>query len=246
MFLRSLLGTAASVALAGAASAGISVVNYTVDLGGDNGNPLNGLGARGTFEISGNTLTVLLENTSTGAPNGFDVSDSLLVSVAFNLPGAITIVSGDSAVIGAGSVGLGAWGTRTAGDSVGEEWLWTNGGGGDYLGIFDQVVSTSSGVQGSGHLDFNGNQANVNGPFGGIAADPPIFNVPQQQRAVSDSIFFTMTLSDTMTNDQLNEMTRGSVVEYGSDQKYLGVPAPGAFALLIAAPIAMRRRRRNA
>ncbi|MGI9015355.1 MAG: XDD4 family exosortase-dependent surface protein [Phycisphaerales bacterium] len=235
------IGCALAVVVSSSALAGLSV-NYTQDVGGQNANPLAGLSARGTFTSSGTTLTILLENTSTGVPLDFDASDSLLVSIAFNLPG-IVILSGDSAVIGPGSSGISAWSSRGAGDSVAEQWLWANGGGGDLLGAFNQVVSTSSGVQGSGHLDFNGNSADVDGPFGGIASAPSHINIPGSQPAVSNSILFTLTLSSSLTADQLNLLAHSSWVEYGSDQKYLGVPTPAGFAVFGLAALAPRRRR---
>ena len=62
------------------------VVDYVVDAGGNNSDPLNGLAARATYTLNGDQLSILLENTSTGVPIGFDTSDSLLVSLGINLP----------------------------------------------------------------------------------------------------------------------------------------------------------------
>lgn len=53
-------------AFAGTARAGMITTTYSVDAGGSNANPLNGLAAMATFETSGNTLNILLKNTSTG------------------------------------------------------------------------------------------------------------------------------------------------------------------------------------
>ena len=38
------------------------MVDYRVDVGGKNNDPLNGLAARGTFALSGNKLSILLAN----------------------------------------------------------------------------------------------------------------------------------------------------------------------------------------
>lgn len=219
------------------------VVDYVIDAGGKNTYGTEGLSARGTFSITDDTLTILLENTSTSAPFGFEVSDSLLVSLGFDL-GDAYIVSGDSAVVGPGSSGLGAWESFTAGTSVAEEWLWTNDGGGDQLHAFQQVISTSMGTGGPERTDFNGDRAKVNGPFGGIAALEPVIEVPKRQRAVSNSIMFQITLNETISVADLRDIALGSVVEFGSDWQYMSaIPSPGALALLAVAGLCVRRRR---
>jgi hypothetical protein len=210
------------------------IVNYSVDLGGGNNDPLNGLAARATFSTDGDQFTILLENTSTGVPSSFDTADSLLVSLGMNLPEGVMILSGDAALIGPDSVGLGRWSDRGPGDGVGEEWIWTNDFGGDFMETFAQVISTSSG-QGDGTVTrFGGGSGNVDGPFGGIAADPPILEIPETQRGVSDSIQFELTLTAPLTEAQLTEIANTSIVEFGSDQRYLGVPEPISLILLLA------------
>lgn len=219
------------------------IVDYTVDLGGNNNEPLNGLTARATFSIDGDQFTVLLANPSTGVPSGFEVSDSLLVSLAMNLPEGIEFLSGDAAVIGPDSIGLGLWADRGPGDSVGEQWLWTNDFGADLLSPFAQVISTSNGQGGGETMRFDGMPGSVGGPFGGIAADPPILRVPSNQVAVSDDIMFELTLSAAMSEQQLRFVAENSVVEFGSDQRYLGVPEPTALVLFGMGGLLMLRRR---
>lgn len=218
------------------------VVNYTVDAL-DAGLSLEGLSAQAEFSISGTELTVILSNTSTGTPLGAEVSDSLLTSLAFDLDAA-QIVNGSSALIASGSQGLGAWSGLGPGANVGDQWLWTNDNGGDYLKAFTQVISTSNGQGGGTTQSFNGVlNPNVGGPFGGIAADPIAIGVPKSQRAVSDAIVFTLTLSDSLSEATLADIAASSVVEFGSDYRYIAVPAPAsAFALL--AIFGVRRRRR--
>ncbi len=237
------------VLAAGSPCAGsLITVSYTVDAGGDNNAPLNGLAASASFRIDDLTLTIVLTNDSSGAPGGADVSDSLLVSLAFNLPAGVHIAGGDSAAIAAGSVGLGSWSALGPGDSVGDEWLWTNEFGGDLLEEYRQVISTSQGQGGGQTLSFEGEEhPNVSGPFGGIAAAPPIFNVPGSKPAVSDSIRFQLTLSRALSAAELQGVALGSIVEFGSDFQYLtAVPSPGPLPLLLAAGVVAWRQRRRA
>jgi hypothetical protein len=222
------------------------IVDYTHDAGGTNSDPLNGLAARATFSLSGNVLSILVENTSTGVPATFADADSLLVSLGFNLPSALSILSGDTATIGAGSTGLGSWAARSAGDSVAEQWLWTNDYGGDLMNSGQplatrQVISTSDGQDGGVSTLFGGGPPNVDGPYGGIAASPVLLSVPQSKPAVSNSILFTLTLDGTLSDAELAHVADGAVVEFGSDARYLDAPEPAAL-LLVLLPLTFRRR----
>lgn len=240
-----LICAAIMLTAATAAQAGLISVEYTVDAGGKNGNPLNGLGAGATFETSGVNMTVLLFNTSAGVPVGFDAADSLLVSLGFNLPTGTTIVAGSSAVIGSGSIGLAKWSDRGPGASVAEEWAWTNQGGGDLLSSYTQIITTSQGNHGLKRFD--GLKGTISGPFGGIAASPPLVNIPGSQRAVSNSILFSLTLSGALTDEQLAQAAGASIVEYGSDVRYLtvapSVPEPASFVLAACGMAGLMRRR---
>jgi hypothetical protein len=238
------LGNIVLVCLAGALplGAGPITVFYTVDLGGDNSDPLNGLAAEGTFTLNGTSLSVLLTNTSSGVPVDFDVASSLLVSVGMNLPG-VDMLSGDAAVIGPGSVGLGVWSDRSAGGSVAEEWLWTNDYGGDFMETYRNVISTSNGQGGGTATRFDGECGGVDGPYGGMAAVPPVLQIPCSKYAVSNSIRFDVTLSASLTDAQLQAAANSSIVEYGSDARYLGVPEPASLALLSLAALFTRRPR---
>ncbi len=85
----------------------------------------------------------------------------------------------------------------------------------------------------------------MKGPFGGIAASPPLLDVPSSKAAVSSSIEFNLTLSGTLSESQLRAIARDSIVEFGSDYRYLAVPAPGALWLLLIAAAGRRKRSRS-
>ena len=226
MFIHRCLVVAVAVLGVSASAQPSHIVNYTIDAGGLNDQPLNGLSASAEFSMLGTQLTITLSNTSTGVPGGAMTADSLLVSLAFELLDGITIVSGDSAAIGAGSQGLGQWDGQGAGFDLGFEWAWTNDGGGDLLELFPQVITTSQGAGGGPTISFQGvPDPNVDGPFGGIAASPPILAIPGTQYAVSDSIEFNLTLSGTLSESQLATIARESIVEFGSEVNgvYVGV-----------------------
>jgi hypothetical protein len=183
-------------------------------------------------------------SASAGAPALAEVSDSLLVSLGFGLVGGITITSGDSALIAPGSHGLGAWGALGEGGGVGDACLWTSDAGGDLMEDYAQIISTSSGQGGGMEWSFTGVlDPDVAGPFGGIAADPPLLPVPGSQMAVSDAIAFTLTLSGALSDADLETIAGASIVEFGSDYQYLVVPVAGAVPVLLA-PLLCRRRRR--
>lgn len=241
------IATVLAAACVLSAAADKVIIDYTVDAGGNNRDPLNGLSARGTWQVNGNQLRILLENMSSGVPEGFDVGDSLLVSLGFNL-GDIKIASGDTAVIGDGSVGMGKWAGRGQGDSVAEEWLWTNDFGGDLMNEGErlarpQIISTSQGQGGGVETLFGGGDPNVGGPFGGMTADPPLRSIPENQAAVRNSILFALTLSGNLSDDQLHAIANGGVIEFGSDARYLVTPEPATLALLGLGALALRRRR---
>lgn len=231
----------ALLALAAPVSASTITFDYVQDAGGLNSNPLNGLSARATFQATDNLLIILLENTSTGVPDGFDTAASLLVSIGMNLPDGVSIVSGDTATIGPGSIGLRQWSSRGPGDSVREQWAWTNSGGGDLLGAYAQVITTSHGSQDLSL--FGGGDPAINGPFGGIAANPVLISIPASKYAVSDSIEFALTLSVVLTGAQIETLARGSIVEFGSDERYLEVPEPASIVLVLSGIIGISRRR---
>ncbi len=236
-------------ALAACLAAGVAgaradlIVDYISDAGGNNTDPLNGLAARATFNLTGTQLSILLENTSTGVPASFEVSDSLLVSLGMNLPDGIAIFSGNATVIGPNSHGVGSWSNRTASDSVGEQWIWTNDFGGDLMESYAQVISTSSGQGGGTVTRFDGGNGSVSGPFGGIATNPPQLAVPGNQPAVSNSILFTLSLTGSLSDAELAAAANTGMVEFGSDMRYLTTtPEPTSVLAVLVGMATLRRR----
>lgn len=240
--IREFICALAAVAVTSVAHAGTITVNYTMDAGGSSVSPLNGLSALAKFVASGNQLEITLQNTSTGLPADFDTAASLLVSVGFDLPSGVLIQSGDSAMIAAGSAGIAQWSSRSAGGSVGEDWAWTNIGGGDVLSGYTQVISTSSGN--NGLVRFDGGSGSIDGPWGGIVAKPPLISIPGSRHAVSDAIVFMLTLTAPLTDAQLSDVASQSIVEFGSDARYLRVPEPAALTLVALCGLMIRRRTR--
>ena len=226
-------------------------VNYVVSAGGDNNAALNGLSARGIWSVSGTQLSIQLINNSTGVPAGFDSADSLLTSVGFTLPNNLIILgNGPTAVIAPGSSGFGAWAGRTASSSVADNYAFTNTFGGD---LFDtgeslasrQVISTSQGSVGGGSATRFAPGPALNGPSGGMSAQPPLVSTGGLF-GVGNSIIFTVNLSGSITQAQLRQIANASSVECGSDARYLKIPAPGASALLGLGGLLAARRRRTA
>lgn len=241
--LRSLCAVALS-GLCAQAHAGTITVRYTLDAGGRNRNPLNGLAALATFSTTGNGLSILVQNTSTGVPARFDAASSLITSLGMNLPNGTRIVSGDRATIAPGAIGLQAWASRGLGGSVAEEWGWSNLRGTRVFSEFQQSITTTRTSRGM--TLFGGGHGRVGDAFGGITAGPPILSIPRAKKAVSSSILFELTLSSALTRQQLSEVAYGSMIEFGADARYLRpVPEPSSLMLLagaIAALPGLRRR----
>jgi hypothetical protein len=251
------LAMVVAAAVSTAASAAITIT-YNVDAGGNkDDHALNGLAAEATYQLLSPTqLQIALRNVSTGVPTDFDFSDSLLVSLGLDLP--VSFSQGLSAVIGAGSAGRGGWAALGAGADVSSQWVFTNGGAGDALADYTQVITTSNGLGGATAQAFAPRVTApvVGGPTGGIAANPELRSNPAQPY-VRDTIVFTLNLAGSLTEGDLLTAAANGVVEFGSDARYLTsttsyppnvvpVPEPGAVLLgllgLASAGVIGRRR----
>ena len=72
---------AAAILLPTAVCPATLIVEYAVDAGGNNPDQINGMAARATWRTEGATLTILLENASSGVPIGAEVSDWIVVKL---------------------------------------------------------------------------------------------------------------------------------------------------------------------
>lgn len=214
----------------------------------------SGLGASATFSLSadGTTLTIVLTNTSTGVPDGFDESDSLLTSVSFDLPDGVDI-EGGSVVITDGSVSenFDAVDSQlSGGDPVTYEWGFANDDTSDTALRPDYVSAMRSHTepfieQNSRDANLDGPHTNLNGPQGGLTNGIVELN---GNGAVNNSVTITLDLSAPLPD--LGFLTEAGVTfEFGSDAAFLTVvPEPSTFVLALlglAGGLGLVRRRRQ-
>ncbi len=88
---------------------------------------------------------------------------------------------------------------------------------------------------------FDGGAGSVDGPFAGTVAHPPLIAIPSQKPVVDSSIRFDLMLTGPLSEEQLGAVAEGSIVEFGSDGRYLTVPEPAALALPALAALFSRR-----
>lgn len=206
---------------------------------------VGGLAGEAEFTlVNSTTLQVRIRNTSTGVPMGFSNSDQLLTSVAFDLPGAITITGG-GAVIGPTSQSVNFdSGSYGPGFDVGGEWGFGNTGGTNFGTLVNLISGNSAHATAFGGSDLDGPDG-LDGPQAGLySASAPV--ALGGLGAIQDEIIATITLSSAISD--LSFLNSGVIMEFGSDAAFLTgtVPAPGALALLAMAGVVGRRRRRPA
>ena len=68
-----------------------------------------------------------------------------------------------------------------------------------------------------------------------IAEAPPLHDIPHDQPAVSDALRFDVTLCGELSGGQLATVAQSSMVEFGSDRRYLFVPEPTGLLLGLVA-----------
>lgn len=205
----------------------------------------NGLSATADFQLlTSTTLQIVLTNTSTGAPAGFDGAAQILTGLSWDF-GALgagvgdSLITGGTAAIGGTSFSVnfdtGAYG---AGTDLGGEWGFGNGGGSGALQ--NAISSITAQVTAFGGPNLDG-PVSLDGPQGGLVSSPPIASLGGQG-AVQSSAIFTLTLSAPLA-DLGFLSAHGAQVEFGSDAFFIFVPAPATLPLMMFGFLGNRRRR---
>jgi len=203
------------------------------------------------FSVSGNTLTIVLTNSSTGATGGA-AATNLLVGIGFNLPG-ITIVNNggsNSVAITTGSSAIGftppildtSWGAGNGAlDAI------------NNLTLLGDVNASASTLQAQISFDLAGTTtpppgsgANVDGPGFGMLSNNVSDATAGGLAAVKNSVTLTLLLGGTVSGDLIGLIDSGHVVlSFGSPTP---VPEPGNVVLFGAALAGlgwMRRRKQS-
>ena len=238
-----------------AGASGAAIITRTVSMTHSQ-DPLlepNGLAAGAVFTLdtaNASELTIELANTSTGVPSGFDNSDQILTSISFDLgsPGqgpADAAITGGTVVVGPGSRSLNFERIETQlgpGDDASGEWGYGNSGGTELL---TNIVSANQAhvVRLPGANLDGPPKGELNGPQGGLVADPPIVALGGLG-AVAETVVINLSLDRPLAD--LAFLDNGVVAEFGSDAAFLvHTPEPTTLLLLIVGSLgALRRRRR--
>lgn len=239
------LGVAAVIAVLASALPALATpltVDQTIF---QNGTGVNGSGFSGTvdYTASGNTITLLLTNTSSDSAvtNSSIPAQMLLTGVGLQLPGVD--ITGGTVKVGSTSVGVNFSGP--AGTVISSQWAYANSGT-KFTGVGSLAVDTiMSSVQiGAGQHDFSGS-ASIGGPnYGALSKNETQFG--SSQAGVKDTIEFDLTLSGTAPS--YSTVNSGNVVlAFGSpDTVYRDVPDGGATVALLGLALlglaAFRRR----
>jgi hypothetical protein len=201
----------------------------------------NGLSATADFQISGNTLTILLTNTSINPYGGQDGSANMVLSsLNFDLPTGVNITDG-AAVLGTGSnvvtsTNTTAWSVYGGTYDLNDQYGFSNSGVGNTgVNVFLNATSalTSHNNGGNNVTSFDGATGIANnGLDWGLVADGTS-DIGNNRQFVQDSVLLTLTLNSALTD--LSFLNTGSYVEFGSDYLFVqghSVPEPSSLLLL--------------
>lgn len=224
-----------------AAVLGIAVGNASADLliFSDS----SGLSATADFSlINPDELEIVLTNTSTGVPAGFDNSDQLLTGISFDL-GGLEIIGGN-VVIGPDAADMSINFDNVVsqlgnGDDVSSEWGYGNNVTTTGMLLNMVSVNTSQMTAFSSGPNLDGPE-NLDGPQGGLLANPSIFDLGGLG-AIQNSVVITLNLNSDLSD--LGFLENGVIVEYGSDAAF--IPEPTTVALLALGSISLIRRGRK-
>lgn len=210
------------------------------------------------MSLSGNLLTIVLKNTSTGVTADGSGSTNLLTGLAFNLPTGISISSGTVTVPGgATNVGFSSLATN-----VGSEWGYRQGiidsghwnsDGPATLG-YNAVISTHTadiGVVFDTVASSLGPPPGTDGPDFGLLSSLVANSVAGGQEAIKAPLTIVLTLAGTLPGNLLDLIENAPVgISFASpDQSVvlLSTPEPGSLLLagLSAAIAGLACRRRH-
>lgn len=205
----------------------------------------SGLSAEVEFTLlNPTTLEVRVQNTSTGAPMGFDSADQLLTGVSWDT-GDLGINLGDPEIVG-GSIVIGPTssslnfdtGAYGPGTNVGGEWGYGNMDGSG--GLPNMISGNTAQVTAFGGPNLDG-PASIDGPQAGLVASPEVVGLGGLG-AIQDEVIATLTISEPLSDLQFlyDHFVR---VEFGSDAAFLETPEPTTIVLLGAGALALLRRR---
>lgn len=220
-----------------AAVLGIAVGNASADLVIFSDS--SGLSATADFSlIDSDELKIVLTNTSTGMPAGFDNSDQLLTGISFDL-GGLEIIGGN-VIIGPDAADMSInfdAGQFGQGDDVSSEWGYGNNVTTTGMLVNMVSVNTSQMTAFSPGPNLDGPE-NLGGPQGGLLANPGIVDLGGLG-AIQNSVVITLSLNSDLSG--LGFLENGVIVEYGSDAAF--IPEPTTVALLVLGSISLIRRK---
>lgn len=187
----------------------------------------NGLSGTADFLLLGPTaLEIVLRNTSSNPnPTPGEAANGILTSIAFDLPGDITIVGGSAALTaGSQTINFDRISQQlTGGADVSGEWGFGNSGGTGFGDLLNYVSAMKAGTDPFSDPKANNldGAPNLDGPEAGLVA--PGWN-PGGLGGIEDSITISMELSKPISD--LSFLDNGAAIEFGSDYLFLTITPP--------------------
>ena len=186
--------------------------------------------------LSGNSLFIVLTNTSTGVASD-ESSYNLLTGLGFNLPGGVSITWGTASMAGSTAINF----TEPVGSDVSGEWGYDDEGldaGPFQLGdvaysTVNTVVSTmESSTTDKFSNDSITNPAGLNGPAFGLLSGSVDSSTAGGLEAIQDSITISLNLGGSVPTNLVGFIEEGDVVLSFGSPNASTVPEPATMLLL--------------